>query len=74
MHHDLPGIAQPGGFAQGCELFHGVFPDDISVVSEGVLVDVGKAHAALEGGFVHMQEDDLGLRGNRFCQFDGAQR
>ncbi|MNP48129.1 hypothetical protein D3C76_1422290 [compost metagenome] len=55
-------------------MFRRVFADDISVVSEGVLVNVGEPHAPLERGFEYVQEYDLGLRGNRLREFDGPKR
>ncbi|MNR37355.1 hypothetical protein D3C85_1553640 [compost metagenome] len=73
MHHDLPSICHSGGFAQGRELLHRILADDIAVVCKRVMVDVGEAHAAFERRLVHMQQNDLGLWGNGFCQFDGAQ-
>jgi hypothetical protein len=33
---------------------------------------MGEAHAGFERGFVRMQQNDLGLRGNGLGQFDRA--
>ncbi|MCY1562438.1 hypothetical protein D9M68_998350 [compost metagenome] len=50
-----------------------ILADDIAVVGEGVVVEMGEAHAGFERGFVHMQQNDLCLRGNGLGQFEGAQ-